>query len=491
MSESNCYKIEDMIDSIKPLLDEIDYDKEEGIDKIRDITQEILGSIIFSMRGSREYNFFSVMLDKINIELDYQLPAAAACNFIGNVFNIYFNPFIAFKYDKYFIREFIIHEVYHIMLNHLIRLKSYQKSGDYSQEIINKGLDVAINQYLSLLTCENGFCNLETISKLSKISVESIKKNESCEYYIEILKNSERNFSPNMIKKMLEKENNNSSSESNNIDNEKENKNNSSNLDNDSKETSKGNKVIKNYGDNNHSKMFEDDNGTSYDVQKFILDMMLREAISKTRGNIPAGLDAVIEELFREPIIRWQDVLKNYIGRIPIPFKRTCTRLDRRQPHRLDIQGKLPDAFYKIVCVIDVSGSMSDEDVAICLNEVLSIVSLQKKKFDITVIEFDVEISSIYHIKNKRDIKKIKRTSCGGTCFSPVFKYLRENKRYYKDAVTLFFTDGCGEQKLTTKPLNNQLIWILTDNVKDLSVKDNVGRRLELRLDDIRKKRRK
>ena len=138
--------------------------------------------------------------------------------------------------------------------------------------------------------------------------------------------------------------------------------------------------------------------------------LIKREAISKTRGNIPAGLDAVIEELFREPIIRWQDVLKNYIGRIPIPFKRTCTRLDRRQPHRLDIQGKLPDAFYKIVCVIDVSGSMSNENVAICLNEVLSIVSLQKKKFDITVIEFDVEISSIYHIKNKRDIKKIKRT---------------------------------------------------------------------------------
>lgn len=78
-----------------------------------------------------------------------------------------------------------------------------------------------------------------------------------------------------------------------------------------------------------------------------------------------------------------------------------------------------------------------------------------------------------------------------GTSFSPVFEYLRENKRKYKDAVVIYFTDGWGESELSVKPLNYNNIWVLTEKASDLSIKHPYGRVLEMNIDEIRKRNNK
>jgi len=78
-----------------------------------------------------------------------------------------------------------------------------------------------------------------------------------------------------------------------------------------------------------------------------------------------------------------------------------------------------------------------------------------------------------------------------GTSFSPVFEYLRENKRKYKDAVVIYFTDGWGEHELSVKPLNYNNIWVLTESAKDLSIKHPYGRVLEMNIEEIRKRNNK
>ena len=76
-----------------------------------------------------------------------------------------------------------------------------------------------------------------------------------------------------------------------------------------------------------------------------------------------------------------------------------------------------------------------------------------------------------------------------GTEFSPVYKYLRDNKRKFIDSVVIYFTDGYGEGELSVKPLNYNNIWVLTEKKENLSLKHPFGRVLEMNIDEIRKRK--
>jgi len=325
------------------------------------------------------------------------------------------------------------------------------------------------------------FCNIPSLAEMLGVNEITIEQDRECEYYIELAgKTSANNNSPEKLleamKDMLNKQSSDSSSQS------------ESNSDNTSDNNdSGGQRVVKDFGKGHDQKMTQEIAGDA-DISKEILNNLLKTVSAQCRGTIPAGIEGIIQELNKPTIIRWQDVLKKYIGRLPIPFKRTRSRLNRRMPKRLDIMGKLPDAYYNIVVAIDTSGSMSDNDVQMCFNEIWGIIESQKKKFDITVIECDSEIQTIYHVKKKRDFKQIKRKGYGGTSFSPVFEYLKENKRKFRDSVVIYFTDGYGERELSTKPLNYNNIWVLTESKNDLSLKEPYGRVLELNLNALREK---
>lgn len=508
------YKIEDKIGYLKPYLDSVNYDNEEDMKIIKRISSEVVGDIIFSMRKTKEFNFFAILLDKIDVVLDPHLPAPAAVCFKRNHFELSYNPFLMFEFDKYFIRAFIIHELYHIIMNHLRRSTKYMESGNYSHSTINIGLDVSINQYIPELANDERFANIPLLAKMIKQHVESERE---CEYYIELLEKHPSNISPKKMMQMLDDalnemknkkkgngsssdssgENESSSEQSSGNDSSEDSKplgedgsNSSSNSSggDDSSENAQ-HRVVKRFNsENSLDRMIAKELGSS-NIDEFVLKEMLKYASEKSRGTLPAGVAEMIEKLFEEPIIKWQNVLKNYLGRLPIPFKRTNTRLNRRLPERLDIMGKLPDAYFPIVCAFDTSGSVSNYEYQMCLNEVWSIITLQKKKFKLTVIECDMEINKVYEIKSKRDFQKMEaRHGYGGTAFSPVYEYLRANKSKYKDAVVIYFTDGYGEAELTTKPLNHNNIWVITDSTSNLSIKHPYGRVLELRLNELEEK---
>ena len=80
-------------------------------------------------------------------------------------------------------------------------------------------------------------------------------------------------------------------------------------------------------------------------------------------------------------------------------YKRTITRRDRRQPERLDIRGRLPKNDTNVIVAIDISASMSDEDIEKILIEILAITNTTKN--EVTIIECDNEIRAVYKLKNK------------------------------------------------------------------------------------------
>lgn len=196
------------------------------------------------------------------------------------------------------------------------------------------------------------------------------------------------------------------------------------------------------------------------------VDMMNEES----RGLMPATFMSQVKEINKPAELSWQAILKKYVGTIAANKRKTRMRLNRRQPERFDLSGRVDDKVLKIAVAIDTSGSVDDEMIAKIFNEIFEI--LAKRKHEITVIECDAEVQRVYKARNKSEIQK-KVIGRGGTWFSPVIDYIN-NDKYFRDALLIYFTDGFGEDKIP-KPRTYRNIWVVFGGAKNLSLKEPYG----------------
>ncbi|MBM6838686.1 hypothetical protein H9X77_10730, partial [Clostridium saudiense] len=142
-------------------------------------------------------------------------------------------------------------------------------------------------------------------------------------------------------------------------------------------------------------------------------------ATNSYNGKAPDEIGKIILGYEEKAEISWQKLLKKMIPSLRAGRKSTITRRNRRQPERLDLKGELPNNIPEILVAIDISASMTDDEINKIMIEILEISKSRGNV--ITVIECDDEIRRIYKIKSTKDIKKRKRNN-GSTKFSPVFK---------------------------------------------------------------------
>jgi predicted metal-dependent peptidase len=209
-------------------------------------------------------------------------------------------------------------------------------------------------------------------------------------------------------------------------------------------------------------------------VREFVnaaVDMMNEES----RGLMPAHFMSQVELINKPPVLSWQAILKKYIGIISANKRKTRMRLNRRQPERFDLSGRVDDKVLKIAVAIDTSGSVDDHMIAQIFNEIFAI--LAKRKHEITVIECDAQVQRVYRAKNAGEIQK-KVAGRGGTCFSPVIEYVN-NDKYFRDALLIYFTDGFGEREIP-KPKTYRNLWVVFDDERHLSLKEPYGVVLKL-----------
>ena len=196
------------------------------------------------------------------------------------------------------------------------------------------------------------------------------------------------------------------------------------------------------------------------------VDMMNEES----RGLMPATFMSQVKEINKPAELSWQAILKKYVGTIAANKRKTRMRLNRRQPERFDLSGRVDDKVLKIAVAIDTSGSVDDEMIAKIFNEIFEI--LAKRKHEITVIECDAEVQRVYKARNRSEIQK-KVMGRGGTWFSPVIDYIN-NDKYFRDALLIYFTDGYGEREIP-KPRTYRNIWVVFGGEKNLSLKEPYG----------------
>lgn len=236
--------------------------------------------------------------------------------------------------------------------------------------------------------------------------------------------------------------------------------------------------------------------GTDQEEVKEHITSMVSNAFNsldeKSRGMIPSALMSQIKALLEPPEINWKQVLRKMVGSVPVPYRKTRTRLNRRQPLRSDLCGKLPKRTVNIVCAFDTSGSMSDDDLKYCLNEVFNIIKVYEG-YKVTIIECDAEVQRVYEAKSMADVQT-KMRGRGGTAFTPVIQYINGEKPYdnktkypyagkFRDALMIYFTDGYGEYEIP-KPMTYRNLWVVLKDTKCLSLKEPYGDVKSLSMDN-------
>lgn len=193
---------------------------------------------------------------------------------------------------------------------------------------------------------------------------------------------------------------------------------------------------------------------------------------SKLKGDNCGNLISKIDQLYKVST-DWKKALKQVVGT-------SLNAEDRRQAYanknvlvsqdriaRTD-KDKYDNMDY--MCIfIDSSGSMSDDQLRLCLSEVYS-VALAKKPIKLVVIQCDTKIQDIKEYTNLRDLKRdmVHATvkGRGGTELRPCWDLLKTDKRFKgrRADLVMVFTDGYLNQYRRDPRTMTNLCWVILDN---------------------------
>lgn len=184
----------------------------------------------------------------------------------------------------------------------------------------------------------------------------------------------------------------------------------------------------------------------------------ISDAAKKTRGTVPAEFERMMKEM--QPKENWKRILMSYLSVSTSDFD--FLRRDRRT---LDTPFYIPDLkseekLDNIVCVIDTSGSIGEDQLNRFLAEIKSILKLfpnTKGWF----INCDAEIHDSIPLD---EVKKLKHfAGGGGTDHSPVFREI--DRKHLNPKVVICFTDLYTD--FPDKKPNYPVLWLVTPDGSD------------------------
>lgn len=455
-------RIKDNIRTIKsgtiaqPILEEVDADFHQ--------LMELIKLFLISERDS--YYGFILM----NLSFRASFSSDGIAGILLNEFPPVFqsNPLLLCEFSIKEIIYVICHEIDHIVLNHPSEMVRLGQDDPEAMMKFNLAADAAVNDRINDEIKSRGykFMHQPKGAITSKVladmfHLKNVAHAESYRYYFELIKdlNNPEGQPQNQPQMMLEQAGLQPDPGSNDRSGDG------------NEEQGQAIITVNNVGSlSDHDWQTNgDDEDVTAAVRELVnaaVDMMNDEA----RGLMPGNFMSQVELLNRPPKLTWQQILKRYVGTISAEKRKTRTRLNRRQPGRFDLSGRMDDKVLKIIVAIDTSASVDDDMISSIINEIFGI--LAKRKHEITILECDSKVQRVYSVAKPADVQK-KVAGRGGTEFSPAIEYINNN-RYYRDALLIYFTDGFGEIKIP-KPRTYRNIWVVFDNVRNLSVKETYG----------------
>jgi len=176
------------------------------------------------------------------------------------------------------------------------------------------------------------------------------------------------------------------------------------------------------------------------EIKDEMKEAILSAAQTAGAGNIPSGVARMIREL-TEPKMDWRDLLDVQI-KSTIKSDFSWMKPNRKAWHTgVMLPGMVPDETIDVVCMLDISGSISDVMVRDFLTETKAIMDAYTT-FNVKVGCFDTEIYNVqdFTADNIHELVDYEIVGGGGTSFEAVFEYLKENAIEPKKLI--MFTDG-------------------------------------------------
>lgn len=215
-------------------------------------------------------------------------------------------------------------------------------------------------------------------------------------------------------------------------------------------------------------------------------------------GDVWGKLKSTIEGLYK-PTKDWKKAFDYVIGksfndaetRSALVNKNILISQDRMARTEKD---KYDNPDY-MICVIDSSGSMSDDDLKFMLSEIYAL-ALAKKPLKLYVIQCDTKVQEIKEYNNLQELKKdsLKATvkGRGGTDMGGFFKMFATDKRFTKQApdLIILFTDSDsrGRQYRRDRRKMNWLCWCVMDDPGfTLQFPDKMTKIIHLKSSDIKR----
>lgn len=216
---------------------------------------------------------------------------------------------------------------------------------------------------------------------------------------------------------------------------------------------------------------YEKEGGSDSAVEREWKDAALKEA-QKMKGDQFGNLKSKLEGLYKVST-DWKKDLRQIVGH-------SISAEDKRQAYAnkniLISQDRIArtdkdkyDNLDYMMAWIDSSGSMSDDQLRMCLSEVYA-VALAKKPVKLVVIQCDTRIQEIKEYTNLKQLKTdmIHATvkGRGGTELKPCWDLLLNDPKYKRHAAELvmIFTDGYLNQYKRNPRTMSNLCWVIIDN---------------------------
>jgi predicted metal-dependent peptidase len=195
------------------------------------------------------------------------------------------------------------------------------------------------------------------------------------------------------------------------------------------------------------------------------------QAAQKMKGKLPGKLISKLEGLYKTTK-DWKKELKKVVGHAISPedkrqaFANKNILVSQDRIARTD-KDKYNHTDY-IMAWVDSSGSMSDDQLKMCLNEVYH-VALAKKPMKLIVIQCDTKIQDIKVYNNLKELKKdaihAEVKGRGGTELKPCWDLLETDPKYKKPAdLIMVFTDGYLTQYRRNPKKMKNICWCILDN---------------------------
>lgn len=195
-------------------------------------------------------------------------------------------------------------------------------------------------------------------------------------------------------------------------------------------------------------------------LQQELTKNMVEKAANETqkaRGNLPSSYENMIDNLIVRREVDWKQILRRIVGNKKANQRKTLLRRDRRLPLANWIKGKTKDRIFELAVISDVSGSVSDSALQEVWGEIIHICQLFNTP--VNLIQVDTEPSDPEPLT--KATKTLTRRACGGTYLSPAINRLRQTKTDF-DALVVT-TDGYLHES-DVEPfykLNKPVIWLI------------------------------